>query len=230
MNQKLMLSLIVSNFTFSKLSIAYGVHKVHKKYNKLHLIIRYYQFPTEKLSKWVVKEFNKLNCPKGFAINNSIELCKKLKNIEIEKKEIVWCLIHVSKHSTWRSIQASSSLRNVKKFNNRWSTYSILTDEDVRGPKVFSKTNSMSKLLVLLLSIFIQQNSFHFDQHKASAIHSMIHRLLSIPLSLQAFNKEYSMNVEIALAKEFSAELVNKILKNHQKKKKITKYYIFNTY
>lgn len=50
MSKRQMLSLIVPN---PKMAIAYGVPKVHKRDNKMRIIIRYSQSPTEKVSKWV---------------------------------------------------------------------------------------------------------------------------------------------------------------------------------
>lgn len=45
--------------------IVYGTLKVHKPERNMRLIIRYTNSSVDKISSYVVQEFNKLNYPKG---------------------------------------------------------------------------------------------------------------------------------------------------------------------
>lgn len=317
MSQRLMRSLICSN---PKLPIAYGVPKIHKPENKMRLIIRYSQSPIDKVSKWVVKEINKLNYPQGFSINNSMELSEKLKEMEIEEDEV---LVSFDVTSMFPSIPIEESLKLLKVFlaskditeHHKEIIYTLLRmcmyqkifqfrdkfyeqksgaaignaasclvsnlvmdhlERKVKFKRSFPKfycryvddslgimkRNLVHEFLKELNSIYpsinftleleadgklpfldlllirrgkkiemeiyrkptdtnllIKENSFHPFRHKNAAIHSMVHRMINIPLSVESYKKELMTIIKIAQINGYSESLVMKIVKNHQKKK-----------
>ena len=79
-------SLIVSN---PKVPVMYGLPKTHKIGRKMRPIISNIRSPTSKIARWTVKTFESLNYPKGFSIQNSVELVSKLKDIKMEDDEIL---------------------------------------------------------------------------------------------------------------------------------------------
>jgi len=71
----------------------------------------------------------------------------------------------------------------------------------------------------------IHQNSAHPVQHKLAAFHSMIHRLLNIPLSEKEYHSELNVIKQIAVNNGYSSHIINSILN-----KKITKNAISEVY
>lgn len=68
-------------------------------------------------------------------------------------------------------------------------------------------------------NLLIKENSFHSIHHKHASLHSMAHRLVTIPLDNESFKKELTNIVEIARINRYSESVVMKIVNNHQKRK-----------
>lgn len=65
----------------------------------------------------------------------------------------------------------------------------------------------------------IHNKSCHPVQHKLAAFHSMIHRLLSIPLNEKDFLKELNIIKQIAVNNGYNVDIVNSILNKKKYKK-----------
>lgn len=65
-----------------------GFPKIHKPGNKFRPLVAHPGSPTEKLSKWLITEFNKLGPPRGASVKNSHEFVSEIKDIQLEKDEI----------------------------------------------------------------------------------------------------------------------------------------------
>ena len=63
---------------------------------------------------------------------------------------------------------------------------------------------------------FIMNSSNHPHQSKLAAFNSMIHRLLTIPLSPDRYNKELNFIKEIAIYNEFDPTLIDRLLYKHK--------------
>ena len=309
-------SLTISN---PKIPIVYGSIKVHKPDKKMRLIVRYTNSPTEKISKWVVKEFNKLNYPKGNFIKNSIEFVKKMENIEINEDEI---MVKFDVKSMFPSIPLDIALTQVKQFldtrnitdQKKKILFNLLSlcmkqrtfqfrdkfYEQTSGatignaasplvadftmdyfekkikfkrwcPRIFfryvddyftiikkcqvneilqlmnnqinsieftmetEEDNKISYLDLLLerkgrkiefdiyrkesnTGLLIQKDSYHHQSHQAAAFHSMIHRLLSIPMTKENYEKELISIEDIAEKNGYNKKYIERILKKHKKK------------
>lgn len=68
----------------------------------------------------------------------------------------------------------------------------------------------------LTLSL-IPHNSHHLFKHKLSAFHSLIHRAVNIPMSIDNRFKEIQIIKQQAHANNFSMSTINKILKKHER-------------
>lgn len=55
-------------------------------------------------------------------------------------------------------------------------------------------------------------------QHKHASFHSLIHRLLNLPLSIDNFKKEYDYICDVAYLNGYSKELVDCLVEKHSKK------------
>ena len=65
---------------------------------------------------------------------------------------------------------------------------------------------------------YITSDSNHHYQHKIAAFNTMIHRLISIPLTKERFNKEFKYIEEIAEFNGFNKQIINNIFnKKHSK-------------
>lgn len=87
--------------------------KTHKTTEDLRPICSNINAPTDKLAKWLIKEFNKIKKPAGFDIKNSIELVKKLKNLKITRNE---CLISFDVKSLYPSIPINKALEYLERW------------------------------------------------------------------------------------------------------------------
>lgn len=66
-----------------------GFPKIHKPGNKFRPLVSNPGSPTEKLSKWLINEFNGLTPPKGASVKNAYDLVSEIKNIQLEEEEIL---------------------------------------------------------------------------------------------------------------------------------------------
>jgi uncharacterized protein (UPF0335 family) len=70
----------------------------------------------------------------------------------------------------------------------------------------------------------IHSTSNHPQSHKLASFHSMIHRLLSIPLEKEEFNNEIKIIKQIALNNGFDETIVSNIIKKKEKDNMISKF------
>jgi uncharacterized protein (UPF0335 family) len=68
---------------------------------------------------------------------------------------------------------------------------------------------------------YIHSNSFDHNSHKHAAFHSLIHRLLSVPMNNKNFQKELEYIKHTAASNGYSEKLIEKILKKQKNKKRI---------
>ena len=71
----------------------------------------------------------------------------------------------------------------------------------------------------------IHNNSCHPVQHKLASFHSMIHRLISLPLNQENFQKELNIIKQIAVNNGYNPDIINQILRNKTYKKTINMVY-----
>lgn len=312
-------SLTVSN---PKLPIIYGSLKVHKLEKKMRLIVRYTNSPTEKISKWIVKEFNKLNYPKGNFVKDSIDFVEKMKDVKIDEDEM---MVKFDVISMFPSIPIEIALTQIKlfldtkdlnekkkkilikmldlcmkqrtfQFRNKFfdqtsgatigNAASPLIADFLMGyfekkikfknwcPKIMLryvddyfaiiKKEQLDDILDLMnmqipqinftmdveendkisyldliiqkrnrniifdifrkptsTGLFIRKDSYHHQSHQAAAFHSMIHKLLNIPLSEENYQKELRNIENLAILNGYTKAFVHRILKKHKRKKEI---------
>lgn len=65
---------------------------------------------------------------------------------------------------------------------------------------------------------YIPNDSHTPIQHKQAAFHSMVHRLVKLPLSIQHYKTEYDRIKHIAIANGYGASMIDKMIKNHLRK------------
>lgn len=65
----------------------------------------------------------------------------------------------------------------------------------------------------------IHATSNHHPSHKEAVFHSMIHRLVNVPMSEMNFNEELKYILETAVMNGYKIDTVNNILKKHRRKK-----------
>jgi hypothetical protein len=82
--EKVRRKLTISNPVLPKL---YCLPKIHKTGIPMRPIVSGINSPTYNLSKWLVKEFNLLEPPKGFSIKNSLEFIESIKNEQLDPNE-----------------------------------------------------------------------------------------------------------------------------------------------
>lgn len=78
--------LMVSNPCVPKL---YGMPKTHKPILKMRPIVSNIRAPTEKVVKWLVKEFRNYKQPEGRSVKNVFEFVEKTKNMTIAPDELI---------------------------------------------------------------------------------------------------------------------------------------------
>lgn len=67
----------------------YGLPKIHKEGKKFRPIVSNIASPTEKLSKWLVSEFNQYNEPMSFSTKNSYDFIDKIKDVQLDPTEVL---------------------------------------------------------------------------------------------------------------------------------------------
>lgn len=102
-------SLNVSNPEVPKL---FCLPKIHKSREKMRPIISNVNAPTEKISKWLVSEFNKLKPLDSCSIKNSTELVEKLKDVEIADDE---AMVSFDVTALFPSIPLKEAMEELKK-------------------------------------------------------------------------------------------------------------------
>ena len=73
--------------------------------------------------------------------------------------------------------------------------------------------------------IIIHKNYCRPLSHKHAAFHSMIHRLISIPLTEKAYSKELEIIKEIAVKNGYEKKLIDQLLFNKIKKSTLESIY-----
>lgn len=66
---------------------------------------------------------------------------------------------------------------------------------------------------------FITSDSFCSHQHKIAAFHSLCHRLVHLPLSVNNYQTEFEYIVKLAVINGFNESLIEKIVKRHSDQK-----------
>lgn len=66
--------------------------------------------------------------------------------------------------------------------------------------------------------MLINANSFHHESHKHAAFHSMIHRLLNVPMSPENFNVEWKYIQETAAINGYDPKVIKRIFMKHKRK------------
>lgn len=66
----------------------YGLPKTHKPILKMRPIVSNIGSPTEKVSKWLVKEYENYEQPEGKSIQNVFDFVQKVENAKIGPDEI----------------------------------------------------------------------------------------------------------------------------------------------
>lgn len=65
----------------------YGLPKIHKEGQKIRPIVSNINSPTEKVAKWLVKKFSRLEPLDSFQVLNSYDFIKEVKDIDIVLEE-----------------------------------------------------------------------------------------------------------------------------------------------
>ena len=64
---------------------------------------------------------------------------------------------------------------------------------------------------------YIPSDSHHCGQHQQAAFHTMVHRLLTIPMSKQKFEEEKNYIKDVAYKNGYNENFINKIFKKHER-------------
>lgn len=105
-------SLIVSNPKMPKM---YALPKTHIQGNKMRPIVSNIDAPCYKLAKWLVKEVKKLPKLDSFSVKNSFEFVEKMKDVIMEKDEI---MISFDVSSLFPRIPVNIALLELEKYLN----------------------------------------------------------------------------------------------------------------
>jgi hypothetical protein len=139
LNQFTYKSLIVSN---PKMPIMHGLPKIHKEGDKMRAIIASIKTPTYKISKYVVKKFEELNYPRGFAIKNSFEFVDKVKDLKLGDDEI---MVSFDVVGLFPNIPLNAAFESIDRFL-----------------KTTSLDNNELEILMRLSELCMNQNVFQF--------------------------------------------------------------------
>jgi hypothetical protein len=139
LNQFVYKSLIVSN---PKMPVMHGLPKIHKEGDKMRAIIASIKTPTYKISKYVVKKFEELNYPRGFAVRNSFEFVDKVKDLKLEVDEI---MVSFDVVGLFPNIPLDAAFDSIDRFL-----------------KASSLNNNEREILMKMSELCMRQNIFQF--------------------------------------------------------------------
>lgn len=120
----------------------HGLPKIHKTPLKMRPIVSNISAPTYKLAKWLVRKFSEFDPPKGKFVKNSMDFVKRLKNVKVEKDEV---MISFDVVSLYPSVPIPEAIQNV----SDWLRTTNITD-------------TQKNTLVDATRVCMQQNQFRF--------------------------------------------------------------------
>jgi hypothetical protein len=116
----------------------------------------------------------------------------------------------------------SNTFEFLQKINSQYETIKFTCEEEVNGTLPFldlTITRTANKLKYNIFrkpthtDMYIPQDSSHHISQKLAPFHSMINRLLKVPLSKNDFNKELTHIKKIAGQNGYDASIVTNILR-----------------
>lgn len=94
-----------------EVSKMYALPKVHKEGKKMRPIISCCNTPSRKLSKWVSDEIAKLEIIREFEVKNSVDFCRKMKDVKISEDEM---MVSFDVESLFPSVPLEKTLNVLK--------------------------------------------------------------------------------------------------------------------
>lgn len=132
--------LLVSNPRCPQL---YGLPKTHKAGNKMRPVVSNINAPTEKMAKWLVKEFNNFRKPFSFSVKNTLDFVDRVKNVVVPDGFI---LVSFDVKALYPSVPLGSALNSL----NEW-----IEDQNI---------DNVEKKMLKEFARFCMKNSyFEFD-------------------------------------------------------------------
>lgn len=113
--------------------------------------------------------------------------------------------------------------------NSRYETIRFTHETEIDGRLPFLDLVTVRKEGKISIGVYhkptstkriITADSNSPQQHKIAALHSMIHRLCKLPLSLQCYREEYCYIKEVAQLNGYSEDLVDNLVRKHSLKVK----------
>lgn len=117
----------------------YCLPKIHKPGNSMRPIISGINSPTYLLSKWLFNQFKNFPVqPETFAVDNSIQFINKIKDLKLNKDEI---LVSFDVSALFPSIPIPQTLEYLKSFLENNNVESVKVDEYLKLTKVCMDQN-----------------------------------------------------------------------------------------
>ncbi|XP_036317693.1 uncharacterized protein LOC118732671, partial [Rhagoletis pomonella] len=107
--------LIVSN---PSVPLMYGLPKVHKNGSKMRKIVSNINSPLSNIARWLVKDLKKFGSFDGYSVKNSLDFIEKVRDIEIEKDEI---MISFDVEALFPSIPVDTAIEAIQNHLNKFS-------------------------------------------------------------------------------------------------------------
>lgn len=115
----------------------------------------------------------------------------------------------------------------LRTLNSRYETIKFTHEVEVDGLLPFLDLETVRKDGKISIGVYhkptstkriITSDSHSPQQHKLAALHSLIHRLCKLPLSLQKYRQEYNYIREVAHLNGYNDDLIDKLVKKHSLK------------
>lgn len=113
-------------------------------------------------------------------------------------------------NSQYQSINFTYEIENNNKLN--FLDISLIRKDRVVHFDIYRKPSNTSR--------YITSDSFCPTSHKMAAFHSMIHRMVNIPLPIEHYMKEVETIKEFARMNGYRENIVDKLIRKHQKQKR----------
>lgn len=124
-------------------------------------------------------------------------------------------------------IKKTDIVSTLHTLNNRYETIKFTAEVEVNGRLPFLDLETIRSRGRISFGVYhkptstkriITADSHSPQQHKVAALHSMVHRMCKLPLSVQKYREEYIYIKEVARLNGYSENLVDKLVKKHAQK------------
>ncbi|XP_036346362.1 uncharacterized protein LOC118755644, partial [Rhagoletis pomonella] len=98
--------------------LMYGLPKVHKNRSKMRKIVSNINSPLSNIARWLVKDLKRFGSFDGYSVKNSLDFVDKVRDIEIEKDEI---MISFDVEALFPSIPVDTAIEAIENHLNKFS-------------------------------------------------------------------------------------------------------------